>query len=192
MKQLCITGGIGSGKSTVCRIFKQLGVPVYNADERAKALYTESEVVKHAVIDLIGSDAYANNKLNREFLANQIFNNKEMLEQLNAIIHPAVRQDYELWVRQQQSDYVIKEAAILIESGAYRSCDFIAVVNAPKELRIQRVTQRDEVDRAAVEARISHQLSDEERTKYADFIIVNDGKHSLIHQILKVHNKMIA
>ncbi len=187
-----VTGGIGSGKTTVCRIFESLGVPVYYADDRAKAIMTENKTVVKKITELFGSQAYlADGTLNRSFIAGIVFHDKKMLESLNAIVHPAVFEEGERWNEEQTgAPYTIKEAALLFESGGYKKLDKVITVFAPQELRIGRVMKRDGVSEEAVLARIKNQMADEEKIKLADFVIYNDGKHSLVQQIWQIHQQI--
>lgn len=192
MIQVGITGGIGSGKTTVCKVFETLGIPVFSADQRAKDLYLENSHVKERVINLIGPKAYnSDGSLNKPHLASMVFEDQTLLKALNQIIHPAVKEDYEKWLENQKGPYVLREAAILIESGAYQSCDKIIVVTAPKEMRINRVLQRDCTDRKSIEDRMANQMEDSKRLSYAHFEIKNDGKHSLIKQVLILHEALL-
>ncbi|KAB1064305.1 dephospho-CoA kinase [Salibacter halophilus] len=187
-----VTGGIGSGKSTVCRIFQSFGIPIYDADQRAKALYVESDDVKAAVIDLLGEKAYKNDKPDRDYIAKVVFDDKSKLEKLNGIIHPAVKKDFENWYHSQNTTYVIKEAAIMIESGSYKQCDKLILVTAPKELRIKRVVERDKVSAEEVEKRMSNQMTDDEKRAFCDYEILNDGKASLIEQVRDIHPQLLS
>tara|TARA_Y100000768_G_scaffold383202_1_gene364926 strand:+ start:226 stop:819 length:594 start_codon:yes stop_codon:yes gene_type:complete len=193
MMKVGLTGGIGSGKTTVCRVFEKLGVPVYYSDDRAKALYIESKEVKQQVIDLLGEDAYLENgALNKQYISEKVFNDKALLQQLNAILHPAVAKDYASWLEQHKAaPYTLKEAAILIESGAYKNCDQLIVVTAPEVVRIERVTQRDGVEQAAIKARMNNQMQEAERVEYADFILENDGEKSILKQALAIHQQLL-
>lgn len=191
MKIVGITGGIGSGKTTVCKIFELLKIPVFYADEEAKKLYNEKKILKKVVAVFGKKILDANKKIDRRKLAQIVFNNKFSLARLNAIIHPEVIKRFEAWKKQQKdAKYVIKEAAIMIESETYKDIDFLISVIAPKELRIRRIINRDKTKRTYVEKRIAKQISDAEREKYSDAIIINDGRHSLIKQTLKIHNKI--
>ncbi len=185
-----ITGGIGSGKSTVAKVFESLGIPIYNADNRAKALYRKKEV-RAAVIDAFGEEVYSGEELNRETLASLVFGDEAQLKILNSIIHPAVRSDFDDWVKEQKAPYVLKEAAILIESGSYKQCDAIILVVAPEELRITRVMERDGSTRKDVEARINKQWSDARKKSYAHYTIQNAGTTSLIKQVIDIHHKLM-
>ena len=143
MKIVGLTGGIGSGKTTVANFFKELGVPVYIADDAGKRLMVTSEEVKTAIVELFGENSYLEGNLNRKFIADQVFNSSEKLTQLNKIIHPAVAKDFQNWLKDQKSTYVIYEAAILFESGGYHKCDLIILVTAPKAERLKRLQKRD-------------------------------------------------
>ena len=186
-----LTGGIGSGKSTVANIFSKLGIPIYDSDQRAKDLYTESEDLRLQMIQNFGSYVYTGNKINRKKLASIVFSNPEKLALLNSIVHPLLQLDFEDWKSQQKSKYVIREAAILIESGAYKMCNKVLVVTANKELRINRVMARDGASLNEVEQRINSQISDEDRMKYADFEIKNNGPESLIEQVVLIDENLV-
>jgi dephospho-CoA kinase len=188
-----ITGGIGSGKSTVCRVFEWLGIPVYDADDRAKKLMTEDEQLRSEIRKLMGEEAYLpDGSLNRARIAGIVFQNEDMLRQLNALVHPAVHRDGEAWHLRQSAPYTLREAALLYESGGFRLLDKMVVVTAPVELRIERVMVRDGVDRSAVEARLAKQWPEEKKVELGDFVIVNDGNRALLPQILEVHRALMA
>ena len=186
-----ITGGIGSGKSTVCKIFKLLGVPVFEADLVAKALINSDAEIRNGLIQFFGKNIYSSdNKINRKMLANLIFNDDLLMEKVNRLVHPAVRNKYLIWVKQQNSIYVIHEAAILFESGFYKMTDYSILVSAPEDMRIERVTHRDNIDLEMVKSRMLKQWTDEEKRKLASFEIVNDNKKLLIPQILEIDKKL--
>ena len=170
-----ITGGIGSGKSTAAKFFEELGIPVYNSDTRAKTIQNENSEVKVKIIAAFGEEAYNENGLNKPFISKQVFQNNEKLKLLNSIVHPAVFQDFEDWKKAQKSDIVMKEAAILIESGSYKDCDVVISVVVDVETRIARTIERDSLSREEILARINNQISDEERITKSDFIIDNNG-----------------
>lgn len=170
-----ITGGIGSGKSTAAKFFEELGIPVYNSDTRAKTIQNENSEVKVKIITSFGEEAYNENGLNKPFMSKQVFQNNEKLKLLNSIVHPAVFQDFEDWKKAQKSDIVMKEAAILIESGSYKDCDVVISVVVDIETRIARTIERDGLSREEILARINNQISDEERIAKSDFIIDNNG-----------------
>lgn len=183
-----VTGGIGSGKTTVCKIFEQLGIPVYYADTEAKRLMNHNKDVKSKVKNLLGKESYhRNGRLNRKHVASIVFTNKKKLEQLNQIVHPAVRNDALRWTKEQKSKYSLQEAALLVENGSYKQLDYLIVVTAPVEMRIKRVVKRDNSNFDQVKHRMDNQLPEKDKKKVADFIIDNSGEVSLIHQIWKVH-----
>jgi len=189
-----ITGGIGSGKTTVCRMFEQLGVPVYYADERAKAIMAEDKIVIKKIIALFGPEAYQRDgRLNRAYIASVVFHDKKKLGALNAIVHPAVFEDGERWHAMQAGvPFTLKEAALLFESGGNKLLDQIITVSAPEDLRIQRVMERDGVSKEAVLARMKNQMSDDEKSRLADFVILNDGQHSLVRQVWQIHQELLV
>ncbi|MBP6533293.1 MAG: dephospho-CoA kinase [Bacteroidia bacterium] len=189
MKIVGITGGIGSGKSVVCKVFEQLGIPVYEADSAAKLLYDKYPELKQSIKELVSEDAIdKNGNINKKKLAEIVFNNDEKLAVLNKLVHPLVKLDFKNWVESHKGfPYLIKEAAILFESGANKDCDIVITVVSPIELRVERVRQRDKKTKAEIEAIISRQLSEEELIKRSDFVIYNDEKQMVIPQVLKVH-----
>ena len=179
MLKVGITGGIGSGKSTITSLFHDLGVPIYNSDERAKWLLSNDVDLMDQIKILFGQESYSNNKLNRAHIANIVFQDNDMLKQLNAIVHPLVKIDFENWLLLQKKEpLVIKEAAILIESGAYKELDVLIVVLADKKTRIERVVNRDNVSKEDVEKRMETQISDSERLKFANFSVDNNTDQS--------------
>ena len=188
MLKIGLTGGIGSGKTTVAKIFKQLGIPVYLSDDRAKALMLENESLRKSLIGLFGEQAYVDGVLNRAYLASIVFSNDEALTKLNELVHPILQKDFELWSSHQQSPYIIKEAAILLESGANKGLDKIVLVEAPKELKISRVVQRDHVEYEDVLARMNKQWTDSQKREHSDYVVSNDEKSSLLEQVLKLHD----
>ena len=193
MKIVGLTGGIGSGKTTVSKIFETLHIPVFYADDEAKKLYQSKEVLNNISSIVEESIQDKEGKLNRKKLASILFSNPEKLKKVNAYIHPMVKDVFDEWISNftNESMYVIREAAILIESGSYKDCDAIILVTAPEELRIERVMNRDGVNKVDVIERIRNQMSEEEKEKYADFIINNDGENPLIQQVLKIHHQLI-
>ncbi|MBU6323904.1 MAG: dephospho-CoA kinase [Bacteroidetes bacterium] len=192
MLRVGITGGIGSGKSTVCGIFARLGIPVYAADREAKRLMREDLALIASVKEAFGSDSYSGNEPNRPFLANAVFGNPEKLALLNSLVHPAVFRDFERWCGLQHAPYVIKEAAIMFESGSYKQVHEVVAVTAPLELRIQRVMERDGSSREEILKRIQAQMPQEEVVKRAHDVINNDGTHSLIRQVVGLHRQFLA
>lgn len=187
-----ITGGIGSGKTTVCKIFETLGIPVYYADERAKWLMVNDPDLIKDIKVLFGEAAYnSEDHLNRKYISDIVFNNPEKLNQLNSLVHPAVAKDGSAWNQAQVGvPYTLREAALIYEAGINKHLDYVIVVTAPLELRIQRVMQRDQIPREAVEARIDKQMPEEEKVRLGDFVIVNDGEQALIPQVLAIHQKL--
>lgn len=173
MKILGLTGGIGSGKTTVAAFFKELGVPVYIADEEAKKLMVDDPSIRDAIISLFGTHAYTDGLPNRKYIASKVFGDNEKLEQLNSIIHPAVNRHFKIWKDQQEAPYVVYEAAILFEKGGYKKCDYNLLITAPYEQRIQRLQKRDNSTLEEIEARISNQWSDKKKAQLADFVIEN-------------------
>ena len=192
MIRLGITGGIGSGKTTVCAIFERLGVPVYYADIRAKQLVDEDPEIRKAIVSEFGQESFKNNIYNRSFIASIVFNDRSKLEKLNGIIHPAVLNDWVKFCRQHaQLPYVVKEAAIMLETDSKKSIDEIALVFAPLSLRIKRISTRDGSSEPEIMARINSQMPEEEKLKLADYVIINDEKHSLIEQVMSLHHKFM-
>lgn len=189
---LGLTGGIGSGKSTIGKWFLEKGIPVYDSDKEAKLLMNENQSLKSQLIDLFGPETYLNNEYNRKFVAEQVFENKEKLEALNAIVHPTVFHHFHEWVSQQNSEFVVKEAAILFESGSYKDCDFILTVAADESIRIQRVIDRDQVTQEQVQARIANQWTDEQRIVKSDFVLYNNASlEDLKNQFHKTYKKLL-
>ncbi len=188
-----ITGGIGSGKTTVCKIFETLGIPIYYSDDRAKALMVEDLNLVHQIKALLGKDAYfENGSLNRTYIANIVFNNPKKLATLNALVHPVVIADAEIWHKAQTAPYTIKEAALLFESGSFRSLDKTITVYAPEALRLKRVMNRDEIAIDQVQSRMNKQLSEIDKIHLADFVITNNEKALLIPQVLNIHRAIIS
>ncbi len=191
MKILGLTGGIGSGKTTVANMFRELGVPVYIADEEAKYLMNFDAGLKQEIIAVFGDAAYKGGMLDRKFLAERVFNDKELLEELNDIIHPAVGKNFEIWKEKQNFPYVVYEAAILFEKGGYKKCDRTLLITAPREIRIQRVIERDKATSMEIEARMNHQWPDEKKAKLANYIIINDELSQTRKEVRKIHEIML-
>jgi dephospho-CoA kinase len=191
---LGVTGGIGSGKSTVCQLFAILGIPVYNADDRAKWIVSNDLYVRKAIADFFGQEAFVNGVYNRSFIAAIVFQSPEKLQQLNAIIHPMVAKDFEKWVidNQHKAPYLVKEAALLFDSGSADQLDYTVTVHAPDELRIKRVLQRDP-QRSEEQIRniISHQMPQDEMIKSASFLIDNSEKVLLIPQLVALNASIL-
>ena len=191
MLKIGLTGGIGSGKTTVATIFEVIGIPVYYADIAAKNLMNENKIVKDAIQNNFGKNSYLDDKLNREYLAQTVFNDEEKLALLNSIVHPATIKDADSWMKKQTSSYIIKEAALLFESGSNKYLDLIIGVSAPLELRIQRTMTRDKIKRNQVMDRINKQMPEEKKLGLCDFTIINDEQQMLIPQVLALHQKFL-
>lgn len=183
MTTIGITGGIGSGKTTVCQLLKSMGHPVYNADEEAKRLSQTHPLIKKELIALFGEKIFENNSLNKLMLAEKIFNNSDFREKVNNIIHPVVREDIKKWIKSQTSDLVFIEAAILIESGLYKILDKNILVVSPLELRKKRIKKRNNYSEQEINSRINSQLSDDEKIKKIDYIITNNENSGIISQV---------
>ena len=173
MKIVGLTGGIGSGKTTVAKKFEALGIPIYIADIEAKKLMNRSKIIKRKLYKLFGESAYVKGELNKSFIAKKIFENKDLLEKMNAIVHPKVGKHFDRWLNKQTSPYVIKESAILFEKNLQEQCDFVVLVTSPKELRIKRLLDRDNTTKEKILAVMSNQLIEEEKIKRSDFVITN-------------------
>lgn len=186
-----LTGGIGSGKTTVAKEFAALGIPVYIADEEAKKLMITSKTIKRKLIELFGEETYLDGKLNKPFIANIIFNDKTYLERMNAIIHPKIASHFEKWKQKQDTPYVIKETAILFENGSYKKLDVIITVTAPKELRIKRLLKRDGTTEEKIESIMKNQWSDDDKIKLSQYIINNVELAKTKHEVLKIHKQII-
>jgi len=192
MLKVGITGGIGSGKTTVCKVFETLGVPVYYADVEAKKIQEEDAEVKGAIVKEFGENIITSSgTIDRTKLAAIVFNNKDKLQKLNNIVHPAVAKHFNDWLAANRaSKYTLQEAAILFESGVYKTVDKIISVIAPLDIRIARTIKRDRISEELVKQRINNQLSDEEKIKRSDFIIYNDEQQLLIPQIIRIHEQL--
>jgi dephospho-CoA kinase len=191
MLRIGITGGIGSGKSTVARVFEVLGIPVYYADDAARRIMNGNEALKARIISAFGQEAYAGGVLNRSWLGAQVFNDREKLEQLNALVHPATIADGEEWMQQQKSPYAIKEAALIFETGTQRYLDYVIGVYAPASLRLLRAMKRDQSSKEKVEAVINRQLDEDIKMKLCDFVITNDEQQAVVPQVMKLHEELI-
>ncbi|WP_299103197.1 dephospho-CoA kinase [uncultured Winogradskyella sp.] len=186
-----LTGGIGSGKTTILNYFKTLGVPIYIADDEAKALMNRSKVIKRKLVALFGEEAYKDDKLNRPYLASKIFNDKALLDKMNAIVHPKVASHFKRWLQKQSSTYVIKEAAIIFENNLQSQYHYIITVIADEDLRIKRVMKRDNTSKEKIKSIINNQLSDKEKAEKSDFVIVNNDLLVAKNQADKVHNEIL-
>ncbi len=192
MLKVGITGGIGSGKTTVCKIFEVLGIPVYYADDRAKELMQTDLKLIGSIKEIFGEEAYLDGKLNRVFIASKVFDNKPQLAKLNSVVHPAVAKDVMQWMMQHtDKPYVLEEAALLFESGSYKFFDKIITVLAPIEDRINRLKARDNATYEQITARMKNQMRDEDKVKLSDYVIYNDAQHKLIQQALTIHHLLL-
>jgi dephospho-CoA kinase len=185
-----ITGGIGSGKSTVCTIFQILGIPVFNADIEARKLYDEPQV-KEAIMLAFGDNMYPQGVFDKKAMANIVFQSADKLKQLNELLHPLVQIQFDTWLQQQESPYTIKEAALLIEAGSYQQLDELILVTCPMNKRIERVMKRDRVTEDEVLARINKQLSEEDKRTFCQYEIINDDRQLLIPQVLQLHHQLM-
>lgn len=182
-----LTGGIGSGKSTVAKMFKKLGVPVYNSDKRAKKLMKSSKKLRTSIKSLLGNDAYDGKKLNKTYISSKIFKDKSLLDQLNGIVHPSVRKDFISWAKKQKAPYVIQEAAIIFENGLKEFYDKIVLVTAPEKIRLERVMERDDVSKSEVLARMKNQWQDARKIELSDYVIHNLALNDTISKVKEVH-----
>lgn len=192
MISIGLTGGIGTGKTTVANIFKVLGIPVYDADFEAKKIMNENKEVQNKIVKIFGEKSYANKKLNRNYIASIVFNDAQKLELLNAIVHPETIASSKKWMNKQTGSYCIKEAALLFESGSAQGLDYIIGVFAPNALRIKRVMQRDHLTAEQIKNRMNKQIDEEIAKKLCDFIIENDEQQLLIPQVLKIHEQILS
>lgn len=186
-----ITGGIGSGKSLVCSIFSKLGVPIYSADIRARVLMNENKDIKTKLIEYFGVKVYINSQIDRVYLANIIFNNTKAVDFVNNLVHPVVRYDFDQWCLQfKQNHYIIQEAALLFETGGYKTMDVIITVTAPEIMRVPRVQNRDGLTSEQVYSRIKNQMNDNDKINRSDFVIYNDERHSVLEQVLSIDRQL--
>ncbi|MBD0832637.1 dephospho-CoA kinase [Aestuariibaculum sediminum] len=191
MKVVGLTGGIGSGKTTVAKEFKTLGIPVYIADLEAKKLMVNSAIIKSKLKELFGAEAYINDKLNKPFIADIIFKDKSYLEKMNAIVHPEVAKHFNQWKLKQKGPYVIKEVAILFENGGYLNCDFVITVVAPLKLRIERLLKRDKTTVDKIEAIMNNQWSDAKKIELSNFVIENINLDEMRKQAVRIHEQIM-
>ena len=190
MRIIGITGGIGSGKSTIAKVFISMGFPVYNSDTRAKELINSNIDVIDSIKQEFGDDIYSSEGLDRKKMASIVFSDSDKLQKLNSIIHPAVGLDFDKWANSQNTSFVLKEAAILFETGIYKSLDKTILVTCPKEERINRVMKRDSATKEAIEARMNSQWSEEKKKELADYIIDNSGEEMVIPQVISLINRL--
>jgi len=186
-----ITGGIGSGKSTVAKVFEVLGIPVFYADVRAKILMDENEELKEKIKENFGKDIYAYGKLDKKHLSTIIFNDPKKLALLNSLVHPATIKDANDWMQQQTTHYAVKEAALIFESGSQQYLDYVIGVYAPATIRIQRAMKRDNVTAEEVKSRMNKQIEESIKMKLCDFVVTNDEQELLIPQVLKIHEELL-
>jgi dephospho-CoA kinase len=191
MLKIGLTGGIGSGKSTVAKVFEVLSIPVYYADDAAKHLMNEDEALKQKLIQQFGTETYVDGKLNRQHIAAIVFNNKEKLELLNSLVHPATIADAQQWFSQQTAPYVIKEAALLFESGTAEGLDKIIGVYAPETIRLKRVMDRDGVSADEVKRRMKNQIEETVKMRLCDFVINNNEQQAVLPQVLQLHEQLL-
>ena len=191
MKIVGLTGGIGSGKSVILEVFSSYGVPCYQADNRAKELMQKSPELIRQIKVLFGEDIYQDKKLNRSKLADIVFGDKKKLKSLNALVHPLVNKDFQFFLNQQNTAYVIKEAAILFETGVAKDCDETILVTAPEKLRIQRVMKRDKINAEHIKSRMNNQWSDEKKIPLANYVINNIDWDKTLKKIEEIHKKII-
>lgn len=194
MLKIGITGGIGSGKTTVCKVFQLLGVPVFYADDVAKSIMQSDPVLKNGIITTFGAESYsAKGELNRAYISSIVFKDESELNKLNALVHPAVLRAFDLWTsKHMDATYVIKEAALLFESNSYQMCDQTILVLAPESIRIKRVMERDKINEFEVRARMNRQWTDDAKKKLASHILLNDETHLLIPEIVNLHQQFNA
>lgn len=191
MRTIGLTGGIGSGKSTVARMFEELGVPVYNSDEWAKKLMVSSEAAREKIIELFGEKAYSEKKLNRSYIAKKVFKDTESLKKLNEIVHPLVRKSFKSWASKQKSCYVIQEAAIIFENENQDFYDKIILIIAPEEVRIDRILKRDGHPRERILERIGNQWTDSKKIPLADFVINNENLNETRLKVKEIHDLLL-
>lgn len=189
MLRIGLTGGMGSGKSVVAKVFEILGIPVYYADDAAKRLMNTDAVIKKAIIRNFGDECYKDGLLDRHCLASIVFNNKEKLDLLNSLTHPATIADANEWMKKQKAPYIIKEAALLFESGAEKGLDYVIGISSPLPLRIKRVMQRDGLTEAEVMKRIEKQMDEKEKMKRCDYVIINNEKQLILPRIIELDKK---
>jgi dephospho-CoA kinase len=192
MISIGLTGGIGSGKTTVAKIFELLGIPVYYADDAAKRIMNEDEELKTAIQNRFGKEAYDNGQLNRAYLSAKVFTDPFQLELLNSLVHPATIRDAAKWMTQQKTPYAIKEAALIFESGSAELLDYVIGVYAPSQLRIKRTMERNHMDYDEVKQRMNKQLDENMKMKLCDFVIYNDEEHLLIPQVIELHQRLLS
>ena len=193
IKIVGLTGGIGSGKTTVAEFFLDKGIPVYNSDLEAKKLMNENPVLIKKLTEIFGSETYQNGIYNSKFVASKVFQNKDLLQKLNETVHPEVFKHFHHWLNEQNSLFVVKEAAILFESGSYKDCDAIISVVADEKIRMKRVMERDQATPEQILSRMKNQMTDEQRTEYSDFLIRNNSDLAELHlEFEKVYKELLT
>lgn len=185
MKIIGLTGGIGSGKSTFAKWFLEKNIPVYDSDKEAKKLIDENQEVQKKMIQLLGKETYENGEYNRKYVAEKVFKNPELLKKLNNIVHPAVFEHFQNWISKQSSKFVVKEAAILFESGSYKDCDTIITVVSSLPIRIERLKKRDKSSEQQIKERMKNQWTDEQRIQYSDIVVENNADLNYLKQEFK-------
>jgi len=191
MIRVGLTGGIGSGKTTVAGYFRDLGIPVYNSDQRARELMEADDELRQGISDLLGAGAYGDGGLNRGYIASRVFGDTALLKALNHLVHPVVRKDFLIWAGQQKAPYILQEAAILFENGAYEGFDKMILVTAPREIRIRRVMDRDSVSRESVVARMKNQWETSRKIPLADYVIENTDLEKTRLQVGRIHGELL-
>ena len=193
MLKVGITGGMGSGKSRVCNMLKNLGVPIFSSDDAGKYLLNNDDTLKRDIKKTFDSDMYTSSgRIDRDRMAKLVFNNPEELTKLNALVHPRVKAEFDSWCKKnEKKPYVVKEAAILFEIGKHKELDKMVTVFCPKEERIRRIILRDDATKESIEKRMIHQYTDAERNALADYILINDGKEDLLPQVMELHELLL-
>ncbi|MDT0295583.1 dephospho-CoA kinase [Mesonia ostreae] len=192
MMTIGLTGGIGSGKTTVANFFKELGIPIYIADIEAKKIMNSSLEVREELIALFGEEAFIGGALNRKFIASKVFSNNDLLQKLNHIVHPQVAKHFKTWAKHQNSPYIIYEAAILFENNAQDNCDYTILVTAPKDIKLKRLQKRDDSSVEEIESRMSKQWNDSQKIKLANFVITNTDLADTKVQVYQLHSKLLG
>jgi dephospho-CoA kinase len=192
MFKIGITGGIGSGKTTVAKVFQTLGIPVFDADTEAKNIMQNDENIRRQLVQHFGEKVFENGQLNRQYLSSVVFNDKEKLRTLNGIVHPATIRAADEWMQKQNAPYAVKEAALLFESGSNKNLDVVIGVQAPLEMRIRRTMQRSNLSRRQIMERMEMQMDETEKMRLCDYVVVNDEEQFLIPQVLQLHKRFIS
>ena len=191
MLKIGITGGIGSGKSTVAKMFETLGIPVYYADEEARRIMNEDATLKQAITKHFGPESYIDGKVNRAYISAKVFDNQENLALLNNLVHPATIHDSEQWMQRQTTPYAIKEAALIFESNIRLTLDCVIGVSSPEDLRIERTMRRSSITREEVLDRMKNQMDEDQKIKLCDFVLHNNEEEALLPQVLALHQQLL-